>query len=67
MRDHGETSQEERRRRRLNACIACRDRKVRCSGTQPCTTCVRRSTTCTFGPDDRKVTVSERSDTLSLF
>ncbi|KAJ5499315.1 fungal-specific transcription factor domain-containing protein [Penicillium expansum] len=40
--------------------MICRDRKVRCSGTYPCTTCVRRSTVCTFGPDDRKVTVSER-------
>ncbi|CRL18099.1 Fungal transcriptional regulatory protein, N-terminal [Penicillium camemberti] len=58
--DHEDSSKDLRRTRRVNACIICRDRKVRCSGTFPCTTCVRRSTVCTFGPDDRKVTVSER-------
>ncbi|KAJ5411099.1 uncharacterized protein N7487_005458 [Penicillium crustosum] len=57
--DHGDLSKDLRRTRRCR-CITCRDRKVRCSGTFPCTTCVRRSIVCTFGPDDRKVTVSER-------
>ncbi|CAG8113139.1 unnamed protein product [Penicillium salamii] len=58
--DQVDPSKDVRRTRRINACIACRDRKVRCSGTSPCSTCVRRSTICTFGTEDRKVTVSKR-------
>ncbi|UKZ69367.1 uncharacterized protein TrAtP1_010375 [Trichoderma atroviride] len=31
-----------RSKRRNNACSACRERKVKCDGHQPCATCVRR-------------------------
>ncbi|KAL2687960.1 hypothetical protein Neosp_005530 [[Neocosmospora] mangrovei] len=40
--------------------VACRERKVRCSGSQPCANCQRRSTECVFEPEDRKVVVSEK-------
>ncbi|KAJ4214126.1 hypothetical protein NW759_010649 [Fusarium solani] len=41
------------------ACLRCRERKVRCSGSHPCANCQRRSTECVFEPEDRKVVVSE--------
>ncbi|KAM5352921.1 hypothetical protein ACJ41O_005643 [Fusarium nematophilum] len=41
------------------ACLKCRERKVRCSGSFPCSNCRRRSTECIFEPEDRKVVVSE--------
>jgi hypothetical protein len=43
----------------LARCSACRERKVKCSGSQPCSACARRGDTCLFeGADQRKVTVS---------
>ncbi|KAH6980711.1 fungal-specific transcription factor domain-containing protein [Ilyonectria sp. MPI-CAGE-AT-0026] len=47
-------------KRTNTACIKCRERKVRCSGTCPCTNCSRRSAECIFEPDEKKVLVSER-------
>lgn len=44
----------------LFRCISCRERKVKCSGSMPCTTCARRHVECVFGEEDRKVVVSER-------
>ncbi|KAM6509731.1 hypothetical protein FALCPG4_017379 [Fusarium falciforme] len=44
---------------RRAACVACRERKVRCSGSQPCTNCVRRESECFF-EHERKIVVSER-------
>ncbi|KAI8671948.1 Zn(2)-C6 fungal-type domain-containing protein [Fusarium sp. Ph1] len=41
------------------ACLRCRERKVRCSGSHPCANCQRRSTECVFEPEDRKIVVSE--------
>ncbi|KAL6899918.1 hypothetical protein GGI43DRAFT_427621 [Trichoderma evansii] len=46
-------------RRCLRACIRCRDMKVRCSGTVPCTRCQRKRETCLFGREDTRVTVSQ--------
>jgi proline utilization trans-activator len=46
-------------KRTVVACLACRERKVRCSGSCPCAHCVRRSAECVFEQDDRKVLVSE--------
>ncbi|KAI1825075.1 fungal-specific transcription factor domain-containing protein [Xylaria intraflava] len=43
-----------------NACKGCRERKVKCSGTMPCSTCVRRHQDCVFAWEDRKVRVSRR-------
>ncbi|KAM3418714.1 hypothetical protein BST61_g4691 [Cercospora zeina] len=33
-----------------SACLDCSQRKVRCSGDQPCSNCVARGTTCNFVP-----------------
>ncbi|KAL2673762.1 hypothetical protein Neosp_012206 [[Neocosmospora] mangrovei] len=44
---------------RRAACVACRERKVRCSGSQPCNNCVRRESECFF-EHERKIVVSER-------
>ncbi|RYN16154.1 hypothetical protein AA0113_g12556 [Alternaria arborescens] len=48
-----------RGRRTNNACLRCRDRKVKCSGTRPCIACSRRSLECIFSPHDKKVLISE--------
>ncbi|KAI0383988.1 fungal-specific transcription factor domain-containing protein [Hypomontagnella monticulosa] len=53
-------SSSKRNKRTSNACKQCRERKVKCSGTHPCVTCVRRSASCIFETEDRRVTVSER-------
>ncbi|KAG7419960.1 Patulin cluster transcription factor patL [Fusarium oxysporum f. sp. rapae] len=47
------------KRNKTVACLQCRERKVRCSGTCPCANCTRRSTDCVFEQEDRKVVVSE--------
>ncbi|KAG9251637.1 uncharacterized protein F5Z01DRAFT_273665 [Emericellopsis atlantica] len=47
-------------KRKTPACIQCRDRKVRCSGTSPCVNCTRRAERCIFDSDDKKVLVSKR-------
>lgn len=36
------------------ACVECRNRKLKCDGTEPCTRCVRRNHRCIFS-DDRAV------------
>ncbi|KAE9566734.1 hypothetical protein CGMCC3_g17130 [Colletotrichum fructicola] len=56
--DHGSASA--RGKRSSNACLRCRERKVKCSGSEPCTNCIRRATECVFDREDRKVVVSER-------
>ncbi|KAI1435621.1 fungal-specific transcription factor domain-containing protein [Xylaria sp. CBS 124048] len=40
------------------ACKGCRERKVKCSGTMPCTACVRRHQECVFPMEDHKVSIS---------
>lgn len=45
-------------KRTTNACKQCRARKVKCSGTFPCTKCQFRHQECVF-EEDRKITVSE--------
>ncbi|KAL4895512.1 Zn(II)2Cys6 transcription factor [Aspergillus ambiguus] len=47
-------------KRTPNACIACRQSKVKCSGSKPCTRCQRRSVQCEFSGATSKVVVSER-------
>ncbi|KAI8724101.1 Zn(2)-C6 fungal-type domain-containing protein [Fusarium sp. LHS14.1] len=48
-----------RRRRKIsNACIACRNRKSRCSGRNPCERCVSRKVPCVFEEKEAKATVS---------
>lgn len=43
----------------LDRCGACRERKVKCSGSQPCSACTRRGDACLFeAADQRRVTVS---------
>ncbi|KAL3493276.1 fungal-specific transcription factor domain-containing protein [Aspergillus germanicus] len=46
-------------KRTSNACIACRQSKIKCSGAQPCANCQRRGVDCQF-TDSNKVTVDER-------
>ncbi|KAL6884752.1 fungal-specific transcription factor domain-containing protein [Trichoderma evansii] len=56
----GQTSSKQGKRNKGNvACLQCRERKVRCSGTYPCANCTRRSTECVFEHDDRKVVISK--------
>ncbi|KPA35279.1 transcription factor, partial [Fusarium langsethiae] len=55
----GDSASHKQLRRSNVACLQCRERKVRCSGTCPCNNCTRRSTECVFYQDDRKVLVSE--------
>ncbi|KAH8433109.1 Zn(II)2Cys6 transcription factor [Aspergillus melleus] len=40
--------------RSANACESCRRRKVKCSGEQPCRTCIRHNWECTFGTWGRR-------------
>ncbi|CCT66548.1 related to positive activator of transcription [Fusarium fujikuroi IMI 58289] len=47
------------KRNKTVACLQCRERKVRCSGTCPYANCTRRSTDCVFEQEDRKIVVSE--------
>ncbi|KAI1453549.1 fungal-specific transcription factor domain-containing protein [Annulohypoxylon moriforme] len=56
------TAQTERRkaRRTANACIACRQSKIKCSGNEPCQNCKRRSVQCHFAESGGKVVVSEK-------
>ncbi|KAL7914114.1 hypothetical protein GGI35DRAFT_235735 [Trichoderma velutinum] len=49
-----------RGKRSNTACIRCRERKVKCSGSLPCQNCSSRSVECAFDPEDKKVVVSER-------
>ncbi|KAI2462765.1 hypothetical protein F4781DRAFT_419001 [Annulohypoxylon bovei var. microspora] len=55
-------AQKERRkaRRTANACIACRQSKIKCSGQNPCQNCKRRSVQCHFAESGVKVVVSEK-------
>ncbi|KAL4757014.1 transcription factor domain-containing protein [Aspergillus foveolatus] len=46
-------------KRTSNACLACRQSKIKCSGVQPCANCQRRSVDCQF-TDTHKVMVDER-------
>ncbi|KZF24974.1 Zn(II)2Cys6 transcription factor [Xylona heveae TC161] len=47
-------------RRTPNACIPCRQSKVKCSGNEPCTSCQRRLVKCRFAEEGNKLLVSER-------
>ncbi|PWY87950.1 Zn(II)2Cys6 transcription factor [Aspergillus sclerotioniger CBS 115572] len=47
-------------RRTANACTACRQSKIKCSGNDPCANCQRRSIRCQFSETNTKVLVSER-------
>ncbi|KAJ5081573.1 hypothetical protein NUU61_009837 [Penicillium alfredii] len=47
-------------RRTANACIACRQSKIKCSGDEPCVNCQRRFIRCQFSEASTKVLVSER-------
>ncbi|OQU99952.1 Fungal Zn2-Cys6 binuclear cluster domain-containing protein [Cladophialophora immunda] len=47
-------------KRVANACQYCKRRKIKCSGTAPCTNCTRRQISCVFEEVDKKVLVSER-------
>ncbi|KAH7070249.1 hypothetical protein FB567DRAFT_217042 [Paraphoma chrysanthemicola] len=55
------SSRRSRAKRTNNACLRCRDRKVKCSGTCPCTACSRHHVECLFEPGEKKVLVSEKS------
>ncbi|OTB00947.1 hypothetical protein M426DRAFT_225408 [Hypoxylon sp. CI-4A] len=48
------------KRRTANACIACRQSKIKCSGEDPCQNCKRRAIRCQFTEGGNKVVVSEK-------
>ncbi|KAL2671479.1 hypothetical protein Neosp_014069 [[Neocosmospora] mangrovei] len=50
-----------RPRRLLAACHRCHTQKIKCSGTQPCQSCVSagKVNECQFPPRERKITISE--------
>ncbi|CAG1985404.1 unnamed protein product [Fusarium graminearum] len=43
---------------RKRAPKACRDQKIKCSGSQPCQQCDKRGLPCRFDDESRKVVVS---------
>ncbi|XRM47773.1 hypothetical protein ABZX51_010736 [Aspergillus tubingensis] len=47
-------------KRTANACIACRQSKIKCSGVEPCANCQRRAVPCRFSEENRRVLISER-------
>ncbi|CAK7221442.1 hypothetical protein SBRCBS47491_004527 [Sporothrix bragantina] len=47
-------------RRTANACVACRQSKIKCSGEEPCQNCQRRSLRCQFIEGNIKVVVTEK-------
>ncbi|KAL2860916.1 uncharacterized protein BJX67DRAFT_386196 [Aspergillus lucknowensis] len=47
-------------KRTSNACIACRQSKIKCTGEQPCANCQRRRVDCRFLETVNKVMVPER-------
>ncbi|KAL5341923.1 hypothetical protein BJX70DRAFT_10513 [Aspergillus crustosus] len=49
-----------RLKRTSNACIACRQSKIKCTGEEPCANCQRRRIECRFLESVSKVTVPER-------
>ncbi|KAK4895750.1 hypothetical protein LTR27_006232 [Elasticomyces elasticus] len=52
--DTGPATKKVRGKYTTQACIQCRQRKLKCSGENPCHTCVRRRRNCVFS-DDRAV------------
>ncbi|KAG8355245.1 hypothetical protein FVEN_g6868 [Fusarium venenatum] len=53
-------SQPRKARRTANACVACRQSKIKCSGQDPCQNCQRRQVQCRFTEGVTKVMVSEK-------
>ncbi|KAI8669806.1 hypothetical protein NCS57_00796800 [Fusarium keratoplasticum] len=53
-------SEPRKARRTANACVACRQSKIKCSGDDPCQNCQRRSVQCRFTEGGTKVMVSEK-------
>ncbi|PLB53595.1 Zn(II)2Cys6 transcription factor [Aspergillus steynii IBT 23096] len=47
-------------RRTTNACVACRQSKIKCSGDDPCANCQRRALSCHFVEGGNKVTVAQK-------
>lgn len=43
-----------------SSCVACRQSKIKCSGSDPCQNCQRRAVRCTFAECSSKVMVSEK-------
>ncbi|OGM47217.1 Zn(II)2Cys6 transcription factor [Aspergillus bombycis] len=46
-------------RRTANACVACRQSKIKCSGKEPCANCQRRALKCRYVEGSNKITVTE--------
>ncbi|RQM08400.1 hypothetical protein DH86_00002643, partial [Scytalidium sp. 3C] len=51
-------------KRTANACNACRQSKVKCSGSEPCANCRRRLIRCQFTEAGNRVTRPERFSSL---
>ncbi|KAB8248430.1 hypothetical protein BDV35DRAFT_403587 [Aspergillus flavus] len=52
-------SESRKARRTANACVSCRQSKIKCSGTDPCNNCQRRKVRCVFTEPPNKVVVTE--------
>ncbi|RDW67041.1 hypothetical protein BP5796_09790 [Coleophoma crateriformis] len=48
-----------KKKKTLNACQRCRNRKIKCSGQHPCQHCMAKSLTCVFEDRPKKLVVSE--------
>ncbi|KAI7717457.1 hypothetical protein KC353_g4560 [Hortaea werneckii] len=48
------------RKRAPNACVRCRQQKIKCSGSVPCEQCKKRSLACHFDDAQQKVLVTKR-------
>ncbi|KAI7121248.1 hypothetical protein KC316_g18311 [Hortaea werneckii] len=48
------------RKRAPNACVRCRQQKIKCSGSVPCEQCKKRSLACYFDDAQQKVLVTKR-------
>ncbi|KAB8270034.1 fungal-specific transcription factor domain-containing protein [Aspergillus minisclerotigenes] len=47
-------------RRAVNACLRCRQHKIKCSGECPCGNCKRRKAKCIFEGDENKIHITKK-------
>ncbi|KAI4591443.1 hypothetical protein KJ359_001037 [Pestalotiopsis sp. 9143b] len=59
MSDDPSSGSSRKRRKTMNACINCRQHKLKCSGDDPCQRCLSKNMICTFEAKLKKVTISE--------
>ncbi|KAE8362684.1 Zn(II)2Cys6 transcription factor [Aspergillus caelatus] len=47
-------------RRAVNACLRCRQHKIKCTGEHPCRNCKRRKAKCIFEGDENKIQITKK-------